>query len=506
MISATQKTQKILGTAAWAASILLLILSVKDNGIWIDEAQTFIIIKTSPRMFLNCVLFRGDAVSGMPLFFLLEFFWCRLFGFSEFAMRSINLLVIPLLMIGAGKLLRAKGLPQWMILFFAFNPVLLYYMNEARPYAALFTCGLWCFLFLFRGGENGMSRRDAALFFLCFWTGCAFHMMFVFMSVVYLGVLAWMRCKGTLRFREHFIVWAWYVPAFLVLAVHYLHFILSAPEVNAEKPQAMMSILQIIYYFSGLSGLGWSRNALRSLNLEMTLRIISGTSLFMLSALTLAVCCIRRKIVLNVRIVLPAVCILGSLIVFIAANIVLKTRFWERHIVYLLPGCILVVLMACYDLWSPPRAPVARTASCCFLALSILSGINIISLDYYQKDDYRGAVRIARSFHADHILFQGSSISFGYYGLKGCWAETEAKNGDGPLEGDVNITPATQEMMEILAPRLNGRSVLILSEREEFDKGGFYRRSSNMGGIRTETFLIFEVDSIAEDWLAKINK
>ncbi len=506
MISALSGIQKKLNIAAYTASILILVLSVKTNGIWIDEGQTYAVIKDSWKGFLDSVLFRGDAVSGMPLYFLFEFLWCQLVGFSEFAMRSINLFLIPPLLIGADKLLRSKGLPNWMVVFFAVNPVLLYYMNEARPYVALFVCGLWCFLFLFRGGENGMSRRDTILFFFCFWTGCALHMMFVFMAVVYLGTLAWMKYGGVLRIRDHLRIWAWWIPAFLLLAWHYLRFMMNAPEVHAENPLAVLSILQIIYFFSGLSGLGWSRNALRCMNFEMTWRIVAGISLFILSVVAVAFCCIRRKIILKAEILQPAVCIAGSLILFVASNIVLRTRFWERHIIYLLPGCILILVMMCRELWTLSRAPAAKTASCCFLALSFISGINIVAMDYYQKDDYRGAVELTRSFNADHILFQGDAITFRYYGLEGSWAETEAKEENEPLEGNVNISQATPEMMGVLARRISGRSVLILNEKDEFDKGGFYKRFSGKKNLRTESFSIFAVDSIADEWPAENNK
>ena len=473
---------------------------------WIDEGQTYFVLHASWEKLLKSVHFRGDAVSGMPLFFLFESLWCRIFGFSEFAMRSINLLMIPPLLIGAGKLLQSKKLPQWMVVFFAVNPVLLSYMNEARPYVAVFVCGLWCFLFLLRGGEKGMSQRDAVWFFFCFWIGCALHMMFVFMGAAYLSMLIWMKYRGLLRFREQIRVWAWWISAFLLLSAHYFRFLLNAPEVNAEKPMAAKSILQIVYFFSGLNGLGWSRNALRCMNLDMNVRIVVETGLFILSAMVIAVCCIRRKIVLNPRILLPTICIASSLLLFIGSNVVLKTRFWERHVIYLLPGYILVVVMVCRELWSPPRSLVGRTASGCFLTLLVISGINIILLDYYQKDDYRGAAEFSRSFNADHILFQGDAITFRYYGLEGAWAETEAKIEDEPLEGNVNISLASPEMMRVIARRLNGRSLLILSEKKEFDKYGFYKLSSGMkGALHTESFLIFAVDSIADEWLPKIN-
>ena len=505
MISVPSKTQKQLDIAAWAVSALVLVLSVKGNSIWMDECLTYIVSNESWKKVVNSVLFRGDAVSGTPLYFFVAYPWCRVFGFGEYAMRSINLLMIPPLLIGAGKLLRSMKLPQWMVVFFAFNPVLLFYMNEARPYAALFVCGLWCFLFLLRGMEKGMSKWDTVWFFFCFWIGCALHMMFVFMGVAYLIILIWMKYTGTLRFREQICVWAWWIPAFLLLGAHFFHLVLCAPEVNSGKPVAFKSILQIIYFFSGLSGLGWSRNALRSMDLVVNTRIVAETGLYILSVMAFAICCLRRKSVLSVRILLPTVCIASCLILFVGSNIVLKTRFWERHVIYLLPGCILVVAMLFHELWSPPRALAARVVSCCFLALLILSGINIVLMDYYRKDDYRGAAELARSFKADHILYQGDPSTFRYYGLEGPFAETVVQKEDAPLEGNVVISHASPEMMRILGRRLNGRTVVLLCEKDEFDQYGYYKRSSGMAGaVRTESFLVFAVDSIADDWLPKI--
>ena len=69
----------------------------------------------------------------------------------------------------------------------------------------------------------------------------------------------------------------------------------------------------------------------------------------------------------------------------------------------------------------------------------------------------------------------------------------------------MDISQATPGMMRVLARRLNGRSVLVLSEKGDFDQSGFYRLSSGMdGAVRTESFLVFAVDSLADEWLAKI--
>ena len=98
-------------------------------------------------------------------------------------------------------------------------------------------------------------------------------------------------------------------------------------------------------------------------------------------------------------------------------------------------------------------------------------------LDYYQKDDYRGAVEAARRMNPDHILFEGHKETFEYYGLKGSWVENLSED-DYSIE-NVNISTASKDVYESIMNRIQGRVVLILCEKEEFDALGLYRQLSN---------------------------
>ena len=169
---------------------VVLFFSVKGNSLWIDEGQTFVVINATFAKMINTILKTGNAISGMPLYFICEFCWCKVFGYSEFALRSMNLIFAMIILCGSIKLVGIMKLPIWMIIMFALNPVCVYYMNEARPYVAIYACGLWCFYFLFRH-LGDMSSQDVWGFAVCFWLGCALHMMFIFIGFIYLCLVFW---------------------------------------------------------------------------------------------------------------------------------------------------------------------------------------------------------------------------------------------------------------------------------------------------------------------------
>ena len=459
------------GWGVFVFCALFLLASVRRWSLWIDEGQTYTVVCGSWRQMLHAVFNRGDAVSGMPLYFIMEFLWCKVFGFGEYALRSMNLVCAAISLMGACRLVRRMGLPAWGMLFLALNPVLLYYMNEARPYAALYACGMWAFVFLIEYFRDWRWRSLLAFAF-CMWLGCAFHMMFVFMGVAYATMVAFHFRDTRLRIRDHVLAWLWVVPFFLPLAFHYLRFVLNAPETNADAPQPLAGIAQIGYYFAGFGGLGWSRNALRALQFGLTWRMATETGLALVAWLAVGVLAFRTQAAKNRTAIRLLAAVLATLTCFIIANVILKTRFWERHVIYLLPGLSLVLAMVCSDMAaSPSRA--ARAAVGLFLAVYLLSGMNTIAMDCYQKDDYRGALQLARSMSPAHVFFQGDLDAFDYYGLVGSKVADGVEMPDG-WTGDADISESMPEQIAALLDRTPGNVVFILSEKKEYDKGGLY--------------------------------
>ena len=296
-----KKTLESKDIAVWCLCALCICLSVRTNSLWMDEGITYDVVCRSFRNMLHEVFFRGNAVSGMPLYFVLEFFWCRLFGFGEYAMRSMNYVFALLYLLGAVKLIRHYRLPSWSLLLFAANPFFLYYMNEARPYISIIVFGLWCFYCLCRYCET-TEKKYLFLFFMWFWLGCAMHMMFVFMGMAYVCAMFFQMREHKLILKNHLQAWLCCVPFFIPLAILYGKLVFCAPEVNAVRPEPFAGILQILYYFAGLGGLGWSRNALRCMDLSSSIRIYVGLFLSILCCLTVFFYFIRNKLIKNEKV------------------------------------------------------------------------------------------------------------------------------------------------------------------------------------------------------------
>ncbi len=63
-------------TISWFSVLILafcavvLLFSIKGNSIWIDEGQTFNVINASFLKMINTIFKTGNAISGMPLYFI----------------------------------------------------------------------------------------------------------------------------------------------------------------------------------------------------------------------------------------------------------------------------------------------------------------------------------------------------------------------------------------------------------------------------------------------------
>ena len=108
--------RKALSLLPLLASVLLILFSVHADSLWMDEIQTHSVIHRPFAEFVRVLTSRGDAASGMPLYFLCEHAWCRLFGYGEFALRSMNDLAALLVLFGALRLISSAKLPRWSLL------------------------------------------------------------------------------------------------------------------------------------------------------------------------------------------------------------------------------------------------------------------------------------------------------------------------------------------------------------------------------------------------------
>ncbi|MBR3583987.1 MAG: hypothetical protein IKO01_11155 [Kiritimatiellae bacterium] len=465
------------------AALLLLLFSVRTDSLWMDEIQTHTVIQGTFGDLVRELSSRGDAASGMPLYFLGEYAWCRLFGYGEFALRSMNYLAALLVLLGALRLVAAARLPRWSMLFFAANPMFLYYMNEARPYAFLYACGIWGTWFLLRSADappGAPARRAVAGFFACWFAACALHMMAVFAGVAYGVFLLLQFRRRPPVFMDHALVWLGAAPCFAALGLYFARFAFGAPELGFPT-SPLSGIVQIAYYFAGLGGLGWARNSFREMSIGFSPRAAAELAAAVLAYAAFFACCLRARVWRNRRTIAALACTAAALLVFLAANIALKTRFWERHVIYLVPGLLFALALACGDVLETLPGRFAKAVVFVVLAVNVLSGFNIAVLDEFRKEDYRGAVRLALEDAPDHVFFQGSRLAFRYYGLRGTWSFDIDREETAPIEGNVNISTASWDELRALLARTSGRTRLLLFDRAEYDPAGFHPVLSGLG-------------------------
>ena len=137
------------------------VFAVTHQSLWIDEAYSCWFADHAQG--LNPAQFQGlAAVPEMPAFHLLLTAWVHLFGDSERALRTINLPFAALFLASILTLAyKTAGRLWWMCAMpFAVFPMLIYYVNECRPYTALLGLSAAAGTAFFLHLQSG-SRRTA---------------------------------------------------------------------------------------------------------------------------------------------------------------------------------------------------------------------------------------------------------------------------------------------------------------------------------------------------------
>ncbi len=107
------------------------------QGFWFDEANTAADVHFSPGQMLGLL---PQNETTPPLFYCIAWVWARLFGFGEFALRSLPALAgvatVPVMYFATTKLVtRRAGVVAAALT--ACNPLLVWYSQEFRPYETM---------------------------------------------------------------------------------------------------------------------------------------------------------------------------------------------------------------------------------------------------------------------------------------------------------------------------------------------------------------------------------
>ena len=322
---------------------VMLIISINAKSLWGDECLIYKYINSpNPLDVLKKALESNGSEKQMPLFLLFSWIWTRIFGLSEIAMRSVNVLPAFLYAIYGYKIAQkvCKKKLIWLgVLFFLLNPIFVAYLNEARPYIGLLAFATAIIYHSFYA-EKFNSKKNIFAIHLFMLLGISFHLLFVFSFGIYLCGILYHRKNNDLKFKNHVKTLLVCSPLYILL-LGYMVFTFvfsSSMSIGFASGSVFSSLVVSLYYIAGFGGLGPSRNDLRNPSLSdltpfMVITIIALAIILLVFFVILIKKSFKRPF--NTRTFWLLISGVFLLVCFSLLAIVCKYSFWERHIIAL---------------------------------------------------------------------------------------------------------------------------------------------------------------------------
>jgi hypothetical protein len=152
-----------------------------SQGLWLDEWLTTTATGGSLVDLMRHVV-RAEGIP--PLYFIVVWAWRGVFGDSAVAFRSLSALAgvatVPVVYAAVRAFGQRRAAARIAALFVAVSPMLLWYSQEARPYAIVALIGALTMLAFARLWRSG-ARRDLVWWSIFCAAGVAFHYFVVFL-------------------------------------------------------------------------------------------------------------------------------------------------------------------------------------------------------------------------------------------------------------------------------------------------------------------------------------
>jgi hypothetical protein len=140
---AAERSRPLLTPAIIAVATLTLLAAalrfyrLGHQGFWFDEANTALLVHLSPGKMLGLI---PQSESTPPLYYCVAWVWARIFGYGEVGLRSLSalagVLAVPVAY-GTARNLISERAGVIAAALSAFNPLLIWYSQEARSYQLL---------------------------------------------------------------------------------------------------------------------------------------------------------------------------------------------------------------------------------------------------------------------------------------------------------------------------------------------------------------------------------
>lgn len=386
-------------------ALALVPLMPSADSIWVDEAQTWRYARhTTFADVWNEFRVEKFSEAQMPLGMLGAWSWAQIFGTSEFALRAPNMLyaigaILCFYLIGRREHL--PGLP----LFFAVQPYLWFYVNEARPYALQMLGGsllLSALHQVYRG--NIASIRWVILWAVGAIICSSSSMLGAIPTFAFTAAILWelFRLKYLPK-RHQIAIIAGTLLSLTALGLYYVKTLLAGSGGAKIWSVGLQNVLFSGIEFLGFAGLLPPRHELRELarsGLSQPAELLSlwpfalPTTLLAV-VLTVLVFFWLRNLKQTPRWIFACLAVFsGSAILLLLAALVVGFPFWGRHLAPVFPAFVAAVG---WVFFLGRRAPslAIKISALTLLALLLASSLMLRFAPMHAKDDYRSAVALA---------------------------------------------------------------------------------------------------------------
>lgn len=418
------------GLAFLAAACLLMLLSLSNQSLWIDEGDTAIYaLQPTLTAWWHHLVGDINADCQMPLTMLIAWLGAQAVGSGELMLRLPNLLwgfgtLFALYLLGK------KHRIPWLPLLMAVQPYFWFYTDQARPYAAQLCAGAWL-LYGFHELWAGKARNSdwvtpvgLGMLFLCHLTILAVVPAFAFAAVTLLLCFS----EKWLPSRKDLVRLLAWLSLNVPIACYYYFFTFLKGE--KRTPLWEMDIKNVgfmLYELLGLSGLGPPVREIRRAAQDHDLGslILPWLQGWVLIAVFAALCLVivflgvRRDFKRKMALAWPYLAVAGlSVVLLFSGGFFLKKAFWARHLAPVFPLVVFAIALVLRDTWKTfPKW--TGGAALGLVVLWLFSSLNLRFNPLHRNDDYRSTASLARAElnQGGVVWWSGSWHCAAYYGL-----------------------------------------------------------------------------------------
>lgn len=423
-------TARVIVAIVVVQALLSATFIVTGSSFWTDEFGTADIARSeSFYAWWNQFIEWHNSDIQMPLYHGLMYFWSKLFGYSEYALRMLNL---PFFAISSVAILSTfRQIPRLALLLLTFStlhPLIWYYLDEARPYIMAYTGSMLTLCALVRLYAETCGLRDIQPYSgwllacgLLLLAGTS--MLGTPWVVAAVAITVYLHaCNfpvGIRLVRENWIAYSVLAASLLILAIFYLYTLLRGARAADAFQSNILTLLFSGYELLGVSGLGPGRLELRAEGTaalkDWIIVVAAGASIlgvgFLVGLRQLYLRAGSRQFLIIGFVVAVPVALIAT------AGLVLSWRVLGRHFMPFLPIVMSITAIGAAHLLGEERR--SRNLLGAILVLTIaVSGISM-KMPRHAKDDYQTAAKIAKQAigAGQTVWWAADNGGAHYYGL-----------------------------------------------------------------------------------------